>query len=92
MTVIAIPKVLREKLGDEGSEALIEILNKSEDKSKEHILEVAEGKFEKRLTEEISSVKVELARARADILKWIFIFWVGQISVLTSIMFAFFRK
>ena len=77
MTVIAIPKVLREKLGDEGSEALIEILNKSEDKSKEHIMEVAEEKFEKRL-----------AKVKSRIIKWMFILWVRQIGAITSILFA----
>ena len=81
MTVIAIPKILRDKLGDEGSEALIDILNKSQDKSEEHILEVAEERFEKRL-----------AQVESRIIRWMFIFWVGQIGAITSILFAFFRK
>jgi hypothetical protein len=30
MSVITIPRILREKLGDDGAEALVEVLNKSE--------------------------------------------------------------
>ena len=81
MSVIAIPRILREKLGDEGSEALVEILNMSEGQSKEHILEVAEEKFEKRL-----------AQVESRIIRWMFIFWVVQIGAVTSILFAFFKK
>ena len=99
MTVITIPKILRDKLTDEGSEALVDILNKTEDRPKEHILEVAEGKFEKRLTEEarslevkISGVEVKIAQVQSNLIKWMFIFWVGQLGAITSILFAFFRK
>ena len=61
-----------------------------------------EEKFEKRLAEEIGKVRVEIAQVRADLdvkiervqanlIKWMFIFWVGQIGVLTGILFAFFK-
>ncbi|PIP20025.1 MAG: hypothetical protein COX40_06980 [Candidatus Omnitrophica bacterium CG23_combo_of_CG06-09_8_20_14_all_40_11] len=81
MTVIAIPKILQDKLTPEGAEALVEIINKADEKAKENIVEMVEEKFEKRL-----------AQVEARIIKWMFIFWVGQISVLTGILFAFFRK
>jgi hypothetical protein len=29
---------------------------------------------------------------RADLLRWMFVFWVGQIGALLGILFAFFRK
>jgi hypothetical protein len=38
-------------------------------------------KFEKRLDQ-----------TKTRIIRWMFIFWVGQIGVLTGILFAFFRK
>ncbi|MBE7546655.1 MAG: hypothetical protein H3C64_02580 [Candidatus Kuenenia stuttgartiensis] len=47
------------------------------------------------LLEEVATKK-DLAEAKAEIIKWMFIFWIGQfasvVGVLTAILFAFFRK
>ena len=40
----------------------------------------------------MSKLRVEMADLRANIIQWMFLFWIGQISVLTGILFAFFRK
>lgn len=82
--VIAIPKVLRERLSDEGADALVEIINKSGDSHKEDAITLAEQKFERRLAEEIGKL-------RADMIKWMFLFWVGQQAVLLGILFTFFK-
>jgi hypothetical protein len=29
---------------------------------------------------------------RANLIQWMFVFWIGQIGVLTGVLFAFFRK
>ena len=96
--VITIPNIIREKLGDKGAEALTELFNKIEEHSKEDIIEFAEQRFEKRLGKldaKIEKVKAELGvkieRVRPDFIKWMFIFWVGQIGVLIGILFAFFK-
>lgn len=85
MSVIAIPRVLREKLSDEGSDALVEIINKSEQKLKEDVITLVEEKFEKRLAEEIGKV-------RAELIKWMFIFIFGQFWAIVGVLFAFFKK
>ena len=47
------------------------------------------------LLEKIAT-KSDLAGTKAEIIKWKFIFWIGQfasiVGVLTAILFAFFRK
>ena len=47
------------------------------------------------LLEKIAT-KSDLAGTKAEIIKWMFIFWIGQftsiVGVLTAILFAFFRK
>ncbi len=47
------------------------------------------------LLEKIAT-KSDLAETKAEIIKWMFIFWIGQfasiVGVLTAILFAFFRK
>jgi len=94
--------VLREKLGEDGADALISLINQSQSNNKAEILQFVEEKFERRLSEEIAgvrgelakeiaSVRGELANVRADLIKWMFIFWVGQIGAIIGILFAFFK-
>jgi paraquat-inducible protein B len=163
MAVITVPKVLREKLGEDGADTLVELLNLANQKVKEDVIELSAEKFERRLTEEMAKVnqritdevaqlrgevkdeiaklrgevkediaqlrsvdlakldkriteeitqlrsvdlakldkritdevaglKVEIATTRAELIKWMFIFWVGQIGVLIGILFAFFKR
>ena len=88
MTVIVIPKILQDKLTPEGAEALVEIINKADERSKENIIELVEERLEKRLAQ----LDAKIEQVKADMIKWMFIFWIGQISALTGILFVFFRK
>ncbi len=89
MTVIAIPSILKEKLGETAAQALIEMFNQVEERAKDRTIEIVEERFERRLAEEI-------ARLEARLIRWMFIFWIGQfasiVGVLSAILFAFFRK
>lgn len=33
-----------------------------------------------------------IAETKAELLRWMFIFWVGQVGVMTGILFAFFPR
>ena len=81
MTVISIPRILRDRLTDEGADASVQILDKVEERSQKATLEIAEEKFEKRL-----------AQVETNIIRWMFIFWVGQIGVITAIFFTFLKR
>jgi len=76
MAIITIPKILNDRLTDEGARALADILKEVEASAQQTTLQIAEERFERKLAE-----------TKADIIKWMFIFWVGQIGVL----FAFFK-
>ncbi len=115
MPIVSVPKILRAKLGDDGAEALVEFFNEVQEANspKEEIIEIVEEKFERRLSEELGKLRVEMAEMkselrgemaemkselnnkmgsmRADIIKWMFVFWVGQIGVMIGILFAFFK-
>jgi len=99
MAVIAVPRPLREKLGEEGTDALVALINEAGESNKKSVIEIVEERFERRLgeeigkvREEISRLRVEMADLRANLVQWMFLFWIGQIGVLTGILFAFFRK
>ncbi|HDQ14419.1 MAG TPA: hypothetical protein ENN41_06360 [Sediminispirochaeta sp.] len=137
--LIAIPKVLRQKLGEEAAEGLIELLNNFSDHTHNSVIELSVEKFERRLAEEIGKFRSEVAeqhaglrsemheqiaglrsenagqamslraeikelraglraelvekieRAHTSTIRWMFLFWVGQIGVLLGMMLAFFR-
>jgi hypothetical protein len=113
MPIISIPKPLREKLGEKGTDALVQVLNKNEKETSSSVIDFAEQRFEKHLTEEISSVREEMARgdhslrddlkadiadlrgiiqkSKADTVKWMFLFWIGQIGAVLGIILAVFR-
>lgn len=57
MAVITIPKVLRDKLGEDGADSIIELINLANQQVKEDVIEVSGEKFERRLTEEMSELK-----------------------------------
>ena len=112
--VLAMPKPLRERLGDEATESLVVVLDELGEKIKEDVITLVEERFARGLAEEMSKLRaelkgdiaqlrtelkediaglrVEIANARADMIRWMFIFWVGQLAAILSILFIFFRR
>ena len=142
MAVVTVKKPLREKLGDDGAEALVELINEAQKETQNNVIKFVEEKFEKRLSEELAKVRVEIAEVKTDLIeriegvrtdlieriegvrtdlteriegvrtelkseiealktndekvkseliRWMFIFWVGQIGAILGILFAFFK-
>ncbi|MEW5946836.1 MAG: hypothetical protein AB1742_11620 [bacterium] len=67
MALFNPPKVLREKLGEEGVDALVELVNVANDKQKEDVLVFVEEKFERRLTEVKSALEIKIAEVKSDL-------------------------
>lgn len=98
MDIILMPENLRQVLGDEASKELIDLVATTTRSTKENILETAADRFEKRLAEfkgdvrgDISEVKAQVSEVKADLIKWMFVFWIGQIAVITGIIMAVIR-
>jgi len=92
MEILTVPRPLRTRLGED---SLIELMNKANLQQKEDILIFVEEKFERRLTEEISKINEritkEILSTKTDLIKWMFIFWIGQIGAIIGILLAFFK-
>ena len=137
---------MREKLGDDGTEGFIEVLNRQEEQTKDSVIETAADRFErrltevgagldnriietercldnritavesglrveisdaekrferrlteessrldKRITEEVSGLRVEIQKSKSDTIKWMFVFYIGQVAALGGILFAVLR-
>jgi CHASE3 domain sensor protein len=96
-----IPAALRARIGDDATFGLIELLDTERNNWSEQVLSVASDRFERRLTDEIStlrdemrntlnegltSVRQELATTRVETLKWSFVFWVGQVAAMAGLL------
>lgn len=55
-------------------------------------LDIAAERYERRLAEEIAGLRVAVVReiheSRVDILKWSFLFWIGQVAMMAG-LFSF---
>ena len=135
MGIITIPKPLREKLGDDGTEGLIEVLNRQEENTTNSVTETAADRFErrlteessrldnritgvesnllveisdaekrferrlteessrldKRITEEVAGLRVEIQKSKSDTIRWMFVFYIGQVAALGGLLFALLR-
>lgn len=50
------------------------------------------NKVDRRLEQVKTELKTDIARVGADLIKWMFIFWAGQIITITSILIASLKK
>ena len=101
MTGSRIPAALRTQLGDEATFGLIELLDTERKDWSEHVLGVAADKFERRLGQEVSALRLEVRNAlhdgltavrqelsttRVEMLRWSFVFWVGQVAAIAALL------
>ena len=49
------------------------------------------SRVETDISEKITEQGKRSAEYKADLIKWMFIFWVGQVGVILGILFAFFK-
>ena len=85
-----VPAALRAQLGDEATFGLIELLETERQDWSQHVLSTAADRFERRLAEELSRLRVEVVQeihtVRVDILKSSFLFWIGQVAAMAGLL------
>lgn len=74
LSSIEMYNILKGKIGENEAKALTEYV---------------ENKVEKSIEKEkdILATKIDLAETKSDIVKWMFIFWIGQIAVTLGIVY-----
>ena len=98
-SVIALPPALLKNTNKEEQKELTDFFNNIVRSSTEAAILTVEEKFERRLTEEISKLDKRIneldknmSENKADIIKWMFIFWAGQIGILVAVLDLFFKR
>ncbi|MEO5361382.1 MAG: hypothetical protein H7843_13210 [Nitrospirota bacterium] len=85
MSVITIPRSLREKLGDEASEAFVEIFNKVDSESRKELATKSDLENVK------LELRAEIEKSKSETLKWMFIFWAGQLIAIFAMLKTFLK-
>ncbi len=67
MSVIAIPSVLTDKLGNKGAEPFTEIIKEIDLEARKEAITISEERFERRLAEEMGKVRTEIATAKSEL-------------------------
>jgi len=80
MTVTAIDlyNILRSKLGEMETKSLVEFVESNVDQKLED-------------KKDIIATKSDLLAIKAEMIKWMFIFWVGQISINIALILLFLK-
>ena len=82
MESLLVPAALREKLGDRASDGLVTMFADA--------YRLANESFERRLDQNTALLmerfERRLAELRADLLKWSFLFWAGQVAAIAGIL------
>jgi len=91
MSKLSVPASLRAKIGDEGAEGLTDMFA------------AAQAQSEVRLTQEMCALRVEMhqgfaqirqevASSRMEILKWMIVLWVGNLSATIGLFALILRS
>ena len=96
-----IPRQLAERLGSDGTQGLVTLLESTRTEWSDEVLTAAADRFERRLGTEMSALRLEMSRdlsalrvdlardtaaLRVELLKWSFLFWVGQVATMAGLL------
>lgn len=84
MDVLQVPVPVRERLGDPASESLSMMFADAHRLATESF----ERRLDARLETEMSKMRLSISDLRFELLKWLFLFWVGQLAAFTGLLFA----
>src|SRR5262245_982607 len=101
-----VSPALRERLGHEATIGLLELVDAEKSEWSDTVLIAAADKitvavnaaaerYERRLAEEISGLRTAIVReihdGRVEIIKWSFLFWIGQVAVVAGLLAVMLR-
>src|SRR5262249_23937380 len=73
-------------------QGLTELLDSEQQTWSERMLTIVTEPFERRLIDEAAKLRVELAKDRFEVVKWMFLFWLGQVAAMSAIMTFLLRR
>ncbi len=84
-TDIQLFQILKQKLGEQEAEALVSFVDSKIRDNNEANLKILATK------DDIAKLDLKLTEVKADMIKWMFIFWTGSILTTLGGLFAFLK-
>lgn len=90
-------KLLSDQLGSDTTEAMFKYIDNKTERSVEASIKTLATKEDLNnviagVRKEISDVRKEAGDNKADTIKWMFIFWIGQVAAMLAIILLFVKK
>lgn len=83
---IQLFQILKEKVGEEQAKTLAEYVETKIEKQFDLKKDVLATK------QDISDLKLEMANHKSEMIKWMFLFWIGQVIVMITIIVLIIKK
>lgn len=87
METLVLPAPLRAKLGEPASEGLVEMFTMCDQFATARLdrkLDQMRVEWRAELHEGLAGIRIEMAGMRADMFKWMLMFWIGQFAALVG--------
>ncbi|MDB5030498.1 hypothetical protein [Mucilaginibacter sp.] len=78
--------LLSDKLGNDTTEAMFKYIDNKTERSVENAIQTLATK------DDIANVRKEIGESKVDIIKWMFIFWIGQVGATLAIILLYLKK
>ena len=85
-TDIQLFKILKERLGEKEAEALVDFVDNKLKENNDVNSKILATK------EDIAVTRTLIADTKAELIKWMFIFWVGQVAVTFGFILLFLKR
>lgn len=82
--------LLSNKLGNDTTEAMFKYIDNKTERSVEATIKTLATKED--LAKQIGEVRKEIGEYKTDTIKWMFIFWVGQVAATLAIVMLYLNK
>ena len=82
--------LLSNKLGNDTTEAMFKYIDNKTERSVEASIKTLATKDD--LAKQIGEVRKEIGEYKADTIKWMFIFWIGQVGATLAILMIYLKK
>jgi len=79
-------KLLSDKLGSDTTEAMFKYIDNKTERSVEAAIKTLATK------DDLAKVKYDLSKEIGNSVKWMFIFWIGQVGATLAIILLFLKK
>ncbi len=89
MDYLVVPMAVRARLGENGSEGLVDMFSAyqqfSTDRYERRLIQM-EASLRQEFRDGLTAIRVEMAETKAEMIKWTLVMWIGQFAALAGVM------